>query len=79
MEWELKGNYRFFRTHTLRKYHASNMQLPAEYIDALQGRSKNILHETYIKTNPDKLKQIYMKNMKNIMIYNNEPKKQENP
>lgn len=77
MGWGLKGNYRFFRTHTLRKFHASNIQLVAEYIDALQGRSKNIIHETYIKTNPDKLKQIYIKNMKNVMIYNTEPEKQE--
>ena len=77
MKWGFKGNYRFFRTHTLRKFHASNIQLVAEYIDALQGRSKNSVHETYIKTNPDKLKQIYIKNMKNVMIYNKEPKKQE--
>lgn len=77
MGWGFKGNYRFFRTHTLRKYHASNIQLAVEYIDALQGRSKNSVHETYIKTNPDKLKELYVKNMKNIMIYNKEAKKQE--
>ena len=77
MKWGFKGKYRFFRTHTLRKYHASNIQLAAEYIDALQGRSKNSVHETYIKTNPDKLKQIYIKNMTNIMIYNKEHKTQE--
>ena len=77
MEWGFKGNYRFFRTHTLRKFHASNIQLVAEYIDALQGRSKNSVHETYIKTNPEKLKQIYIKNMKHVMIYNEEPQKQE--
>lgn len=77
MNWGFKGNYRYFRTHTLRKFHASNIQLVAEYIDALQGRSKNSVHETYIKTNPDKLKEIYVKNMKNVMIYNKEPEKQE--
>lgn len=76
MGWGFKGNYRFFRTHTLRKFHASNIQLVAEYVDALQGRSKNSVHETYIKTNPDKLKEIYVKNMKNVMIYK-EPKKEE--
>ncbi|RAP45900.1 MAG: integrase, partial [Methanosphaera sp. rholeuAM74] len=53
------------------------IQLVAEYIDALQGRSKNRVHETYIKTNPDKLKEIYVKNMKNIMIYTKEPKTHE--
>lgn len=77
MGWGLKGNYRFFRTHTLRKFHASNIQLVAEYVDALQGRSKNIIHETYIKTNPDKLKEIYIKNMGNVMIYNKVPEMQE--
>ena len=70
MGWGFKGNYRFFRSHTLRKYHASNIQLPQEYVDALQGRSKDSVHETYIKTNPDKLKEIYVKNMKNVMIFN---------
>lgn len=77
MGWGLKGNYRFFRTHTLRKFHASNIQLVAEYVDALQGRSKNIIHETYIKTNTDKLKEIYIKNMDNVMIYNKVPEMQE--
>ncbi|MBE6494740.1 MAG: integrase [Methanosphaera stadtmanae] len=72
MGWGVKGNYRFFRTHTLRKFHASNIQLAAEYVDALQGRSKNIIHETYIKTNPDKLKEIYVRNMRNVMIYDNQ-------
>ena len=71
MNWGFKGNYRFFRTHALRKYHASNIGLSSEYIDNLQGRSKNIIHETYIKTNPKKLKKIYMAAMDNIMINEN--------
>lgn len=66
--WGFKGKYRFFRSHTLRKFHASNIGLSAEYIDALQGRSKNEVHETYIKTNPERLKEIYMKSMSNVMI-----------
>ena len=66
--WGFKGNYRFFRAHTLRKFHASNIGLTAEYIDELQGRSKNTVHETYIKTNPKELKRIYMKNMDRVMI-----------
>lgn len=70
--WGFKGKYRFFRSHALRKYHASNLGISAEYIDALQGRSKNQIHSTYIKTNPDKLKKIYMDNMKNVMINNDE-------
>ena len=80
MDWGFKGKYRFFRSHTLRKFHASNIGLSAEYIDSLQGRSKNEVHETYIKTNPKKLKEIYKSAMKNVMIYENkgpEIKKQE--
>lgn len=69
MGWGLKGKYRFFRTHTLRKYHASNIGLGAEYIDSLQGRSKNVIHETYIKTNPKEIKEIYKKAMHNVMVY----------
>lgn len=68
MNWGFKGKYRFFRSHNLRKFHASNIGLSAEYIDALQGRSKNEVHETYIKTNPETLKEIYMKSMSNVMI-----------
>ncbi len=68
-EWGFKGKYRFFRTHTLRKFHASNLGLSAEYIDSLQGRSKNEVHETYIKTNPERLKELYKSAMKNVMIY----------
>ena len=68
MGWGFKGNYRFFRSHTLRKYHASNIGLTAEYVDSLQGRFKNVIHETYIKTNPKKLKKIYMSVMDNVMI-----------
>ncbi|WP_304123606.1 integrase [Methanosphaera cuniculi] len=75
MKWGFKGKYRFFRSHTLRKFHASNLGIAAEYIDALQGRSKNKIHETYIKTNPDKLKQIYKEALPNILIY----KDQKNP
>ena len=70
MGWGFKGKYRFFRAHTLRKFHASNIGLSAEYIDELQGRSKNYVHETYIKTNPNKLKGIYKSAMGNVMIYN---------
>ena len=72
MDWGFKGKYRFFRSHTLRKFHASNIGLSAENVDALQGRSKSQVHEAYIKTNPKKLKELYIKAMKNVMINNPE-------
>lgn len=67
--WGFKGYYRFFRSHVLRKYHASNIGLPEEIIDELEGRGKNKIHDTYIKTNPIKLKKIYKKYMHNVTIY----------
>lgn len=76
MNWGFKGKYRFFRTHTLRKFHASNIGLSAEYIDSLQGRGKNQVHEAYIKTNPKKLKEIYENAMKNVII---DPKTDDKP
>lgn len=63
------GRYRFFRSHALRKYHASNIGLSADYIDALQGRAKTKVHEAYIKTNPKNLKDIYISAMHNLMVF----------
>lgn len=79
MNWGFRGKYRFFRSHTLRKFHASNIALSAETIDSLQGRSKNEIHETYIKTNPEKLKKAYISAMDNVVIFEreNQVKKQE--
>lgn len=74
LNWGFKGKYRFFRSHTLRKFHASNIGLSAEYVDMLQGRGKNEIHETYIKTNPQKLKEIYKSVMGNVMIFENREK-----
>ena len=63
------GNYRFFRSHSLRKFHASNIGLSVDYVDELQGRAKTKVHEAYIKTNPMRLKEIYMGAMHNVMIF----------
>ncbi|MDO5820091.1 MAG: integrase [Methanobrevibacter sp.] len=63
------GHYRFFRSHSLRKFHASNIGLSHDLVDELQGRAKTKVHEAYIKTNPKRLKEIYMSAMHNVMIY----------
>ena len=68
--WGFKGSYRFFRSHTLRKFPCIQYWIVCQYIDSLQGRSKNEIHETYIKTNPEKLKEIYKSAMHNVMINN---------
>ncbi|HIH36212.1 MAG TPA: integrase [Methanosphaera sp.] len=62
------GNYRFFRSHALRKFHASNIGLSVDIVDELQGRAKTKVHEAYIKTNPVRLKETYMGAMHNVMI-----------
>ena len=63
-----KANYRFFLSHVLLKFHACNIFLAAENSYSFQVRSKNVIHETYIKTNPERLKKIYMDVMGNLMI-----------
>lgn len=70
LNWGFKGKYRFFRSHTLRKFHASNIGLSSDYIDLLQGRGRSDIHETYIKTNPKELKKIYQKSMHKLLIFN---------
>ena len=71
--WGFKGKYRFFRSHALRKFHASNIGLKADDIDSLQGRNKKIVHEIYIKPNPKKLKDIYIKVMDNLSLNDKKP------
>lgn len=68
LNFGFKGQYRFFRPHTLRKFHGSNIGLEDTTIDLLHGRSKDSLHATYIKTNPERLKKIYMAAMENVTI-----------
>ena len=77
--WGFKGKYRFFRPHALRKFNASNIGLSREYVDLIQGRGKDELYNTYIKTNPKKLKKIYESAMHNVEIFkkDTEIKKEE--
>lgn len=63
------GKYSKFRSHALRKFHASNIGCSVELIDELQGRGKSIIHEAYIKDRPQKIRQEYMKYMNNILIF----------
>jgi len=66
--WGFKGNYRFFRPHVLRKFHASNINLSSEVVDELQGRGKSEVHDAYIKTKPEELKKKYRSKMCNVEI-----------
>ena len=66
--WGNKGKYRFFRSHVLRKWNASNIQMTSEDIDNIQGRSKDVVHEAYIKVKPERLKKTYMEHMWRVCI-----------
>lgn len=63
-----KGTYRSLRPHMLRKFHASNIGLSRDDIDLLQGRSRGVVYESYIKANPKTLKKRYMDVMENVTI-----------
>lgn len=65
------GDYSSFRSHMLRKFHASqlyNSGMSRDEVDALQGRSKNSTHKSYFMENPEKLKLKYMEHMDSVTI-----------
>ena len=69
------GTYNKFRSHMLRKFHASSLYnaengLSLEEIDALQGRKKDSTHSSYFMENPNNLRNKYMDSLDVITIYN---------
>lgn len=67
------GEYNRFRSHMLRKFHASSLYnedngLSLSEIDALQGRSKNNTHSAYFMENPNNLKKKYVKILDALLI-----------
>lgn len=65
------GTYNRFRSHMLRKYHASqlyNNGMRREIVDALQGRGKSSTHSSYFMEDPEKLKQEYVNHLDCLMI-----------
>lgn len=66
--WGNKGKFRFFRSHVLRKWNASNIQMTSEDIDNIQGRAKDVVHQAYIKVKPERLKKTYMEHMWRVCI-----------
>jgi len=66
-----KGNYCRFRSHMLRKFHASqlyNSGLSIEEVDALQGRGKDHTHTSYFMEDPSRLKEKYLEHLPSITI-----------
>ena len=66
------GNYNRLRPHMLRKYHASQLAeagMPTEHINILQGRKvTGVAHESYIRVNPDKLRDEYIEALPYLVI-----------
>ncbi len=69
------GSNRKFRQHMLRKFHATQLStginaLTRTEIDSLQGRSKEIIHQSYYMDSPYDLKKKYINNIDKVTIFN---------
>lgn len=67
------GAFNRFRSHMLRKFHASNLMmgenpLTLDEIDSLQGRSKNIIRQSYFLEDHTVLKKKYIRNIHQVVI-----------
>ena len=65
------GNYNRFRSHMLRKYHASTLYndgMSLDKVNDLQGKSKSRTDSVYFMTNPEDLKQEYIEHLPALMI-----------
>ena len=65
------GKYSRFRSHMLRKFHASalyNDGMSKDDVNDLQGKAKNKTDEAYFMTNPEDLKYEYIKHLAAVTI-----------
>jgi len=65
------NKYNRFRTHMLRKFHASalyNDGMSLDNVNDLQGKSKNKTDEAYFMVNPEELKYEYIKHLPAVTI-----------
>ncbi len=65
------GKYSRFRSHMLRKFHASalyNDGMNKDDVNDLQGKAKNKTDEAYFMTNPEDLKHEYIKHLHAVTI-----------
>lgn len=66
-----KGTYNRFRSHMLRKFHASNLKnhgMSKEDINEMQGKGQNIVDESYFFDDPNILRQKYIEHMGAVTI-----------
>ena len=65
------GSYNRFRSHMLRKFHASSLYndgMPLEKVNELQGKAKNQTDTAYFMANPEDLKNEYIQHLPAITI-----------
>ncbi len=65
------GAFNRFRSHMLRKFHASalyNDGMSLDKVNDLQGKSKNTTDASYFMTNPEDLKYEYIKHLPAVTI-----------
>jgi hypothetical protein len=79
--WGKVAHYGFFRSHSLRKFHATTIE-DKSLADALQGRKRDSVTESYYKQNPKRIKERYKEVVHKLMIFDkidniNKTKKQK--
>lgn len=65
------GHYDRFRSHMLRKFHASQLYndgMSLEDVDSIQGRGKDSTHSSYFLDDPKRLREKYIEHMNAITI-----------
>lgn len=65
------GKYHRFRSHMLRKFHASalyNDGMSIDKVNDLQGKSKTLTDQSYFMVNPEDLKQEYIKHLPALLM-----------
>lgn len=65
------GKYHRFRSHMLRKFHASalyNDGMSIDKVNDLQGKSKTLTDQAYFMVNPEDLKQEYINHLPALMM-----------
>jgi integrase len=65
--WGQVGYYGFFRSHALRKFHATVIE-DKSLADALQGRRRDSITESYYKLNPERIKERYIEVLPKLRI-----------
>ena len=65
------GKYHRFRSHMLRKFHASSLYndgMSIDKVNDLQGKSKTITDQSYFMVNPDDLKHEYIQHLPSLLM-----------